>query len=113
MKWFICMAMLSVLVVAGCANPSGKTAALKLGMNPEAVVGEMGEPSSIRAAKLYSNDEWTEVWQYDSPVLSIDPQTVWVYFENGKVVQWGKPGDFAGTSGDEVPVEEYIGEKQQ
>ena len=30
------------------------------------------------------------------PAFTWTPKTYWVYFKNGKVVQWGEPGDFTG-----------------
>jgi hypothetical protein len=41
------------------------------------------------------------------------PKTYWVFFENGKVVQWGEPGDFSGQqiSGTAVPVGDYSKQK--
>lgn len=34
--------------------------------------------------------------EYLPPAFTWTPKTYWVYFKNGKVVQWGEPGDFTG-----------------
>jgi len=71
---------------------------LQLGMEPEAVQEAIGKPHTIRAAKVYpGNDEWAEIWEYLPPIFTLTPKTYWVYYENGKVVQWGEPGDFSGS----------------
>lgn len=101
-------------IIAGCTTPAQKVRQLKLGMMSEEVIERIGEPYTIRAAKIYENEQQEEVWVYNRPwwmVLSMSPESVWVHFEDGKVVQWGKPGDFAGKSGDDVPVAPYQPQK--
>ena len=71
----------------------------------EAVREAIGKPFTIRAAKVYEGDEWSEVWEYLPPWFTWTPKTYWVYFENGKVVQWGEPGDFSGSTA--AAVKEY------
>lgn len=105
-------AVLLILLVSGCASMNADVSKLKLGMTPEQVKDTLGTPDTLRAAKLYENEEWTEVWEYLPPLLTLYPKTYWIYFENGKLVQWGEPGDFAGKSGQNVPVEEYINQKK-
>ena len=85
---------------------------LKLGMTPDEVLKQIGKPYTIRAAKVYEDNEWTEVWEYLAPALTWNPKNYWVFFENGKVVQWGEPGDFSGQSGASVPVGEYSNQKR-
>ena len=36
------------------------------------------------------------------PVFTWEPKVYWIYFENGKVVQWGEPGDFSGSAASAV-----------
>ena len=93
-------------MTAGCATPSQKIKNLNLGMSPEQVTQTIGEPYTIRAAKVYEDGRKTEVWEYTSG-FSVNPKTYWIFFVNNKVVQWGEPGDFAGKSGTSVPVDEY------
>jgi hypothetical protein len=91
----------------GCKNVN--VGQLQLGMEPEAVKDAIGSPYTIRAAKTYAGEEWTEIWEYLPPLFTWNPKTYWVYFENGKVVQWGEPGDFTGR---QVPaVIEYNPQK--
>lgn len=87
------------VLLGGCASMNVNVSRLQLGMEPEAVREAIGKPTAIRAAKVYASDEWTEVWEYLPPSFTWTPKTYWIYFENGKVVQWGEPGDFTGSSG--------------
>lgn len=97
-----CVLMVSLL--GACASWNIDISRLQLGMEPEAVREAIGKPFAIRAAKVYDNEEWTEVWEYLPPTFTWEPKTYWVYFENGKVVQWGEPGDFTGSP---TTVREY------
>lgn len=99
----VCM----VLVAVGCSSPAKKIKNLELGMTPDEVRNEMGNPFTIRAAKVFEDGQVTEVWEYQPRFMELNPKTFWIYFENRKVVQWGEPGDFAGKSGRSVPVDEY------
>ena len=58
----------------------------------------MGDPSSIRAAKLYTDSGQTMVWEYLPPQAGLYAKTYWLYFDNGRLVQWGEPGDFQSKS---------------
>ncbi len=101
---------LMVIIAAcfiGCSTPTKKIKNLTLGMTPEEVLEQMGDPYTIRAAKVFDDGHTTEIWEYQPAFLSFNPKTFWIYFENQKVVQWGEPGDFAGKSGRTVPVDEY------
>jgi len=93
----------------GCASTSSKMLNLKLGMTPEEVLNTVGEPFTVRAAKQYEEGT-TEVWEYLPRAFTVNPRSYWVYFEKGKVVQWGEPGDFApmATPGS---VTEYLNTK--
>ena len=81
----------------------------------------MGPPYTIRASKKYENGETSAVWEYIAPVFSAAAfsdkydKTYWVIFENGKVVQWGEPGDFSGSEksseGDNVLIKDYFNKK--
>lgn len=84
--------------LSACASWNVDVERLQLGMEPEAVREAIGKPFTIRAAKVYTGDEWSEIWEYLPPWFTWTPKTYWVYFENGKVVQWGEPGDFTGSS---------------
>jgi len=100
------------LVAVGCSNTSRKISKLQLGMSPDDVLDKAGEPFTRRAAKVYEDGRTTEIWEYVSRV-ALDPRNYWVYFEDGKVVQWGEPGDFTQQGGRDVPVKEYKPTKSQ
>ena len=118
--------LVAVLLVAafcsGCmTTPSTHISKIQLGMTPDEVTKIMGPPFTVRAAKQYENGETTAVWEYIAPVFSSAAfsdkydKTYWIMFENGKVVQWGEPGDFSGTdtasSGSSVLIKDYFNKK--
>ena len=106
----VCLVLMCLL--SGCANVD--VSRLKLGMSPAEVVDQIGRPYTIRAAKTYDDNQWTEVWEYMPPFFSFRPKGYWIYFENGKVVQWGEPGDFFNKNiGMSVPVGEYSEQKKK
>jgi hypothetical protein len=86
------------LSLSACADMNVDVSKLQLGMEPEAVREAIGKPFTIRAAKVYKGEEWAEIWEYLPPAFTWYPKTYWVYFEDGKVVQWGEPGDFSGAT---------------
>ena len=93
------------LGLSACASWNVNVGKLQLGMEPEAVREAIGKPFTIRAAKVYEGEEFAEVWEYLPPAFTWTPKTYWVYFQNGKVVQWGEPGDFSGSTA--AAVKEY------
>lgn len=101
------VALCWALVAIGCSSPSSNIVNLRLGMVPVEVTDAMGEPTTIRSAKVYEDGQTTETWEYRSRFFEINPKTFWIHFENRRVVQWGEPGDYAGKSGKSVPVDEY------
>jgi outer membrane protein assembly factor BamE (lipoprotein component of BamABCDE complex) len=114
----LCFALMVVLL-AGCATtPSTKIVNLALGMTQDEVKQVMGTPFAVRASKMYDGGGSAQVWEYIPPVFSRAAfsdkydKTYWVYLENGKVVQWGEPGDFSGseTVGN-VAVRDYTNKK--
>lgn len=106
----VCMG-LALVVASGCSSTSKKIKNLQLGMAPDEVRDKVGTPFTVRAAKVYEDGRTMEVWEY-IPRFSLNPKQYWVYFENGKVVQWGQPGDFSTRGGTDVPVNEYSPVKQ-
>lgn len=95
-------ALAGLCLVAACSSLNANVSKLSLGMNPDEVVAAIGEPSQIRGAKQYNDEEWAQVWEYLPPPFTWNPKTYWVYFENDKLVQWGEPGDFSGSSASAV-----------
>ena len=100
------LALACCVALASCSSTSDRIKKLSLGMTPAQVKDAVGDPDTIRAAKVYEDGKVMEVWEY-MPRMALSPRSYWVFFENGKVVQWGVPGDFAGKSGNSVPVDEY------
>ena len=104
LRWFVIV--LGVVIVAACSTPVSKVKNLRLGMAPDDVKKAMGEPFSLRASKVFADGQTTEIWEYISG-MSLNPKDFWVFFENGKVVQWGEPGDFTGKPAGRASVEPY------
>jgi hypothetical protein len=110
-KRLACWLLVGLVVGAlGCSTPAKKVKKLRLGMTPDEVRDRIGDPYTIRAAKVFEDGHSTEIWEY-TPSFGINPKTFWIYFEDQKVVQWGQPGDFSGKAGQDVPVDEYKGFK--
>ena len=111
----------TTLILMGCATPDRYISDVRLGMNYDEVKDAMGRPFAVRAAKMFEGEEWTDVWEYRAPIWSLAALTdkydrlYWIIFENGKVVQWGEPGDFAYentlSQGQAVPIFEYDSQK--
>ena len=99
-------ALAVVLGMAGCSSPGKKMNKMRLGLTEQEVLDSIGEPSLRRASKVYDDGNAVAVWEYQ-PRFSLDPKTYWLYFEKGKLVQWGQPGDFTGGGGKDAPVKEY------
>lgn len=122
MKRWILFGVAAIFCVSlsACSTPSHRVSHVRLGMTPDEVMDEMGKPYAVRAAKLYRDGNYMEVWEYIPSVFSVAlfadryDKIYWVIFDGGKVVQWGEPGDLTGTTtltGDAV-VTEYIDEKR-
>jgi hypothetical protein len=96
------------LVLIGCSTPASRVKRLQLGMTPDQVRKEIGSPYTVRASKVYEDGKTAEVWEYIAHI-AIYPKDYWLMFENGKLVQWGEPGDFSGTTTamPGMPVLEY------
>lgn len=107
----VAVALGVVMSLVGCGTPSRKIKKLRLGMTPDEVDDELGQPTTIRASKVYEDGQTQQVWEYLSGI-SLRPKDYWVFFENDRVVQWGEPGDFTGKGGKDIPVEEYKALKQ-
>lgn len=106
----ILMLLVGLMMLAGlgCATTPRKVKKLELGMTPEQVKDAAGDPYAIRAAKVYEDGHTEEVWEYISR-FAINPKDYWLFFKDGKLVQWGEPGDFSGitSKSGEIPVKEY------
>ena len=103
---------LCVVGLAGCGTAAAKVKKLRLGMTPDEVRKQMGEPFTVRAAKVFADGQTTEVWEYISGI-SWTPKDYWIFFENQKVVQWGEPGDFMGKTPINASVEPYVPTREE
>jgi len=119
-KWtIVCVLIFSAAVLSACSTPSQRIAGLRLGMSSDEVMDTMGRPYAIRAAKLFDEGNFQEVWEYIPSVFSVAlfadryDKDYWIYFNDGRLVQWGEPADFTGatstTSTDRPAVQEFRG----
>jgi hypothetical protein len=111
----MCVIMSCVLGLVACATPAKRVKNMRLGMTPDEVRKKMGDPFTVRASKVFADGQTMEIWEYVA-WFTILPKDFWVYFENGKVVQWGQPGDFSGsqaTPGVDPYVDPYKPTREQ
>ena len=104
-----CLALAFLLTLIGCTHPMRKLHDIQLGMTPDEIEDEMGDPYSVRSAKLFDTEETTMVQEYWPPFLHPNTEKVHIVFENQQVVQWGKPGDYG--TGSVSTVKEYKEQK--
>ena len=108
-RWIFHVCLIALMLIGiGCASPAKKVKNLRLGMTPDEVRDELGKPYTVRAAKVYSDEQWTEVWEYLPPLIAVNPKSFWVVFENDRLVQWSEPGDF---NTQRTSVKEYSEQK--
>ncbi len=106
----------AVILVAGCQTPTRHISDIRLGMTHDEVLDAMGRPYAVRAAKLFADGNWLEVWEYIPGVFSVAlfadryDKSYWIIFEGGKVVQWGEPGDW---QREDDQVEEYVPDRRR
>jgi Cft2 family RNA processing exonuclease len=95
LKQFIVLCVLASLT-SGCVTSAKKMNRISLGMTKEDVINVLGEPDSMKAG------QGVEVMEYMlAPANAVvsDGEAHWVFIKDGKVVQYGRAGDF-GTSKD-------------
>lgn len=100
----------SLLLPSGCIHPVKKLYKIQLGMTPDEVEEKLGRPYAVVASKVLADESTTMVWEYWPPFFALNDSKVHVTFENDRVVQWGKPGDYGTGSG--VGIREYKPQKQ-
>lgn len=107
-NWTMLLISGVLLGAVGCSSiPAKKISGVELGMTPSEVKDVMGEPTMVRASKVYDDGQTGTVWEYSPAWFEFNPRGFWITFRNERVVQWGEPGDWAGKSGGSVPVEDY------
>jgi len=90
------LVVLVSFLLLGCAGTTRKLMNLQLGMTKPEVTEAMGEPAVIRSAFTVNDDEQViEIWEYDlykAGLIEI-PDTYWLCFSNGLLIQWGRAYD--------------------
>ncbi len=113
--YLVTACVLLMTLTQGCSTPSQRIGGLRLGMTPDEVLDEMGRPYAVRSAKLFRDGSFQEVWEYIPSIFSVAlfadryDKIYWVYFDDGRLVQWGEPGDF---TGEEDMVLEHIPDRR-
>ena len=89
--------VLMAIVLSGCATMRS-TNALSLGMTKQEVIKAMGTPDSVKARGGQETLEYILAMEtfMGAPVYNSRVQ-YWVILENGKVVQYGRAGDFSSS----------------
>jgi len=71
---------------------------LTIGDEKQQVVSKIGEPVNVIGSKKFENGT-VEVWSYEKwhARMGYDQkeEEYWLYFLNGKLEQWGRPGDWS------------------
>lgn len=114
------LVLLSSLLLAGCATDSSNLSEVSLGMTKQEVRERLGSPTVARGALTNKYGQTVEVLEYklamptDETVGSVvgksamtvitlgvgavafrgERRDFWLYFHDGKLVQWGQAGDW-------------------
>lgn len=78
---------------AACAT-TGKLMNLQLQQSKQQVQTAMGKPTAARGSMTNKYGQVIEVWEYALYKPSSGLTFYWLYFYNGKLVQWGQAGDW-------------------
>jgi hypothetical protein len=90
----------------GCYHEYPKTqyrplnmSSISLGMTEEEVRKVLGSPADVIGSRYYKGDHVIKVLQYIEAKFTLDTHDVlmknfYLYFLDGKLVQWGRPGDW-------------------
>lgn len=90
----------ALILFAGCLpRQTIRLDKLNIAMAKSEVVQELGQPYNVVASKGFP-DGIIEIWEYRrygfAPWDENDvAETYWLYFLNGKLKQWGRPGDWS------------------
>ena len=84
--------VLICLCLVGCATAT-KMNSLSLGMAKSEVISKIGNPHTTKAV---GNQETLEYWLYPTAnhYWANNSQPYWIILQDGRVVQYGKAGDF-------------------
>jgi hypothetical protein len=97
----IAAALIAVLYFSGCGTTSKVLSRVSLDMTKPDVTDKIGEPDAVRGSIRNKYGQVVEVWeyrlyQYSGAIEGLSPyyDLYWLYFVDGKLVQWGKAGDW-------------------
>jgi len=95
---------LALLLLEACVTgrSSSELIKLRLDMTKGQVFAALGEPSAARGSIRNKYDQVIEVWEYqlrkpeedNDMYMHNTKYPYWLYFCNGKLVQWGAAGDW-------------------
>lgn len=90
--------IIQLSIYNGCAS-TGKLLKLQLDLTKEQVIKALGKPDAARGSMRNKYDQVIEVWEYllsktDDDAFLGRYTPYWLYFYNGKLVQWGESGDW-------------------
>lgn len=95
----ICFIFVLLLLIASSCATTGKFRRLELGLTKSQVEARVGNPAVVRGSLVNKYGQTIEVWEYAEYKTSDDAfigraSYYWIYFCDGKVVQWGQAGDW-------------------
>jgi len=91
------VALLCTLLILGCVAHTFKVLSrIELGQTKSDVRNRMGEPNAVRGAITNKYGQIVEVWEYElaNAEFYTYTKTYWLYFVDGRLVQWGEAGDW-------------------
>ncbi len=86
-----------LIFLFSCAVGIKKMNNLSLGMSKEQVKTNVGDSYIIRGAVVNKYNQSVEVWEYEVRKRHslTHAERYWLYMVDGKLVQWGKAGDWS------------------
>ncbi|MCF6245454.1 MAG: hypothetical protein L3J43_10530 [Sulfurovum sp.] len=99
--------LISIVYITGCSYKQYEAKhyrsiplhTISVKMNKKTILNKLGVPYNTIGSKKYKKGI-IEVWEYrkyhESINKSYDPidEQYWLYFWNGELAQWGRPGDW-------------------
>jgi hypothetical protein len=84
----VLLVSISMALLVGCASYEKRVNRLELGMNQAQVERLLGSNFTNKAARVEADGTQTRLLEFTHPRQS---RTIWVFFRNERVVQWGSP----------------------
>lgn len=79
---------MAVIFLSACASYDKRVNRLELGMTQPQVERLLGNDFTNKAARVEADGTQTRLLEFTHPRTN---RTTWVFFRNGRVVQWGSP----------------------